>query len=117
MCLGSRRFRVFWVTDSGQAAPSQGTGESIAALLAPEGPEFEVIDMSAIGMSAPRGKGFAISAYADIGQGLRFERQQSLALRNMEWEDRVEPLLPWSTLIMRGVGVVILASTFLAILI
>jgi hypothetical protein len=73
--------------------------------------------MSAIGMSAPRGKGFAISAYADVGQGLRFERQQSLALKNMEWEGRVEPLLPWSTLIMRGVGVAILASAFLAILI
>ncbi len=73
--------------------------------------------MSAIGMSAPRGKGFAISAYAEVGQSLRFERQQSLALRNMEWEDRARPLLPWSTLIMRGVGVVILASAFLAILI
>ena len=73
--------------------------------------------MSAIGMSAPRGKGFAISAYADAGQSLRFERQQSLALRNMEWEDRARPLLPWSTLIMRGVGVAIFASAFLAILV
>ena len=74
--------------------------------------------MSAIGMSAPRGKGFAISAYADVRHAqLFFERQQSLTLRNMEWEDRVEPLLPWSTLIMRGVGVVILASAVLAILI
>ncbi len=58
-----------------------------------------------------------MSAYADIGKGLRFERQQSLALRSMEWEGRVEPLLPWSTLIMRGVGVLIFASAFLAILI
>jgi hypothetical protein len=74
--------------------------------------------MSAIGMSAPRGKGFAISAYAGVRhEQLFFERQQSLTLRNMEWEDRVEPLLPWSTLIMRGVGVVILAAAFLAILI
>ena len=73
--------------------------------------------MSAIGMSAPRGKGFAISAYADIRQGLRFERQQSLAMRSMEWEGRVEPLTPWSTLIMRGTGVAILASAFLAIVI
>lgn len=71
--------------------------------------------MSAIGMSAPRGKDFAISAYADIGRGLRFERQQSLALRQMEWEDRVEPLTPWSTLMMRGVGVAILVVAFLAI--
>ena len=73
--------------------------------------------MSAFGVSAPRGKGFAISAYANVGQSLRFERQQSLALRNMEWEDRARPLLPWSTLIMRGAGVVIFASAFLAILI
>ena len=74
--------------------------------------------MSAIGMSAPRGKGFAISAYADVRhEQLFFERQQSLTLRNMEWEGRVEPLLPWSTLIMRGLGATILAGAFLAILI
>ena len=74
--------------------------------------------MSAIGMSATRGKAFAISAYADVRhEQLFFERQQSLTLRNMEWEDRARPLLPWSTLIMRGVGVVILASAFLAIVI
>jgi hypothetical protein len=74
--------------------------------------------MSAIGLSAPRGKQFAVSAYADIRQGhLRFERQQSLAMRGMEWEGRVQPLLPWSTLIMRGIGVAIFASAFLAILI
>jgi len=69
-------------------------------------------------MSAPRGKGFAISAYADVRhEQLFFERQQSLTLRNMEWEDRVEPLLPWSTLIVRGLGVVIFVAAFLAILI
>ena len=74
--------------------------------------------MSAIGMSASRGKGFAPSVYADIGHGLLcFERQQSLKLRSMEWEGRVAPLLPWSTLIVRGLGVVIFASAFLAILI
>jgi hypothetical protein len=73
--------------------------------------------MSAIGMSAPRGKSFALSAYADIGQGLRFERQQSLKLRSMEWEGRVEPLLPWSALIMRGLGVAIFACAILAIMI
>ena len=71
--------------------------------------------MSAIGMSAPRGKNFALSAYADVGQGLRFERQQSLKLRSMEWEGRVEPLLPWSALIMRGLGVAIFACAILAI--
>jgi hypothetical protein len=74
--------------------------------------------MSAIGLSAPRGKGFAISAYADVRhEHLFFERQQSLSLRNMEWENRVEPLLPWSTLIMRGLGVAALASVFLALVI
>ncbi len=74
--------------------------------------------MSAIGMSAPRGKGFAPSVYAEVGHNyLRFERQQSLKLRSMEWEDRVEPLLPWSTLIMRGVGVAIFAAAFLMVLI
>jgi hypothetical protein len=69
-------------------------------------------------LSAPRGKGFAISAYADVRhEHLFFERQQSLSLRNMEWENRVEPLLPWSTLIMRGLGVAALASVFLALVI
>jgi len=74
--------------------------------------------MSAIGMPAPRGKEFAISAYADVRhEHLFFERQQSLTLRNMEWENRVEPLLPWSTLIMRGAGIVILASVLLAFIV
>jgi hypothetical protein len=74
--------------------------------------------MSAIGMSAPRGKEFAISAYADVRhEQLCFERQQSLAMRNMEWEGRVRPLLPWSTLIMRVLGGAVLASACLAILI
>ena len=71
--------------------------------------------MSAIGMPAPRGKGFAISAYADIRhEHLFFERQQSLTLRDMEWENRVQPLVPWSTLLMRWAGVATLASAFLA---
>ncbi|MBA2588932.1 MAG: hypothetical protein H0U98_09945 [Alphaproteobacteria bacterium] len=69
-------------------------------------------------MSAQRGKGFAMSAYADVRhEQLFFERQQSLTLRNREWEDRVEPLLPWTTLIMRALVVVILASASLAIVI
>lgn len=73
--------------------------------------------MSAIGMPAPRGK-FAISAYADIRhEHLVFERQQSLTMRNMEWENRVEPMTPWSTLIMRGLGLVTLTSAFLAFII
>lgn len=74
--------------------------------------------MSAIGIPAPRGKGFAISAYADVRhEHLFFERQQSLAMRNMEWENRVEPMTPWSTLIMRGLGLATLASVFLAFVI
>jgi hypothetical protein len=74
--------------------------------------------MSAIGLSATRGNKFAVSAYADVRHGLMcFERQQSLAMRGLEWEGRVQPLLPWSTLIMRGIGVAIFASAFLAILI
>jgi hypothetical protein len=75
--------------------------------------------MSAIGISAAtRGKGFAISAYADIRhEQLFFERQQSLALRGMEWEGRIKPLTPWSALILRGLGVAVLASAILAMLI
>ena len=73
--------------------------------------------MSAIGMSAPRGKGFAISAYADVRhEQLFFERQQSLALRSMEWEDRIQPMTSWSALIMRGLGVVVFGSAILAML-
>jgi hypothetical protein len=74
--------------------------------------------MSAIGISAPRGKGFAVSAYADVRhEHLVFERQQSLMLREREWEDRIQPLLPWSALIMRGLGVAIFAAAILVILI
>ena len=74
--------------------------------------------MSAIGLARPTGKGFAISAYADIRhEHLFFERQQSQTLREMEWDNRVEPLTPWSTLILRGAGVAVLASAILAFLI
>jgi hypothetical protein len=80
-----------------------------------EGFTFEALQMSAIGISAPRGKGFAVSAHADVRHDhLVFERQQSLMLREREWEDRVQPLLPWSALIMRGVGVTIFAAAILA---
>jgi len=76
--------------------------------------------MSAIGTAAgslPTGKAFAISAYADIRHAhLCFERQQSLTLRELEWEDRLEPILPWSTLILRGLGVLVAVCAVLAIL-
>lgn len=74
--------------------------------------------MSAIGSAAgvSREK-FAISAYADIRHDhLCFERQQSLALRQMEWEDRLDPILPWSALLLRGLGAVVAAWLVLAIL-
>ncbi len=74
--------------------------------------------MSAIGMSAPRGNKFAPSVFADYRhEQLFFERQQSQALRSMAWEGRVQPLLPWSTLILRGLGAVTLASLLLVFLI
>lgn len=77
--------------------------------------------MSAIGTAAsctPSGKAFAISAYADSRHAhLCFERQQSLALRELEWEDRLEPMLPWSALILRGVGGAAVAFAVLAMLI
>jgi hypothetical protein len=74
--------------------------------------------MSAIGLPRLTGKGFAISAYADIRhEHLFFERQQSQTLREMEWEGRIAPLTPWSTIIMRCTGVVMLAGALLTILI
>jgi len=73
--------------------------------------------MSAIGISAGE-KAFAVSAHAVIRhEDLYFERQQSLALRNLEWEDRIRPPLSWIALIVRGLGIAILASAMLAILI
>jgi hypothetical protein len=73
--------------------------------------------MSAIGLFAPAKKVFTMSAYADVRhEHMFFERQQSLALRYREWEGRVEPLLPWSTLIVRGTGVMVFIAAILAIL-
>ena len=73
--------------------------------------------MSAIGLSAPGKKGFTVSAYADVRhEHLFFERQQSVALRYREWEDRVEPLLPWSTLVVRAACAMIFTTAILAIL-
>ncbi|HEX4636992.1 MAG TPA: hypothetical protein VH189_12465 [Rhizomicrobium sp.] len=76
--------------------------------------------MSAIGSAvgnAPNGKVFAISAYADTRHAhLCFERQQSLALRELEWEDRLEPMLPWSALILRGLGGMAVVFAVLAML-
>lgn len=75
--------------------------------------------MSALGISAGNTtKTFAISAYADIRhEQLVFERQQSLAMRNLEWEGRIEPLVPWSTLLLRLLGAGIIACGVVAIFI
>ena len=75
--------------------------------------------MSALGISADNtARTFAISAYADVRhEHLCFERQQSLAMRELEWEDRIQPPLPWSALILRGLGGAIFAAAVLAILI
>lgn len=72
--------------------------------------------MSAIGFPAPQGKGFALSAYADIRhEHLFFERQQSIALRDMEWEGRIKPLTPWSTIILRASAAATLLIAALAV--
>jgi hypothetical protein len=75
--------------------------------------------MSALGISAGNtAKRFAVSAYADIRhEQLVFERQQSLAMRNLEWEDRLQPPLPWSALILRGLGAATIAGAVVAIFI
>ena len=74
--------------------------------------------MSAIGMSAPRGKNFVVSAYADYRHDhLFFARQQSASLRELDWEDRLKPLCPWSVLAMRAAGITVLAAAMLLMLI
>jgi hypothetical protein len=71
--------------------------------------------MSAIGM--PGKSPFVMSAAGYDHKSLFFERQQSLELRGMEWEDRVRPLTPWSTLIARGAGAAVLLTAAAAMLI
>ncbi len=75
--------------------------------------------MSALGISADNtAKTFAVSAYADVRhEHLFFERQQSLAMRELEWEDRLQPPLSWSALILRGLGSAFIACVVLAMLI
>jgi len=71
--------------------------------------------MSAIGM--PGTRPFVMSATGYDHKSLFFERQQSIQMRGMAWEDRVEPLTPWSTLIARGAGVLVLLGAAAAMLI
>jgi hypothetical protein len=75
--------------------------------------------MSALGISASNtAKTFAISAYAEVRhEQLVFERQQSLAMRNLEWEGRLQPPLSWSALILRVLGTGIIACAVVAIFI
>lgn len=74
--------------------------------------------MSAIGMSAPRGKGFVMSGQAEYRHDrMVFARQQSLVMRDLDWEARVQPMLPWGALIIRCVGAAVLAAALLTILI
>jgi hypothetical protein len=63
--------------------------------------------MSAIGMPGPQ-RPFVISACGYDHTQLFFERQQSLELRGMEWENRIKPLTPWSAIIARGAGALVL---------
>ncbi|HXS07235.1 MAG TPA: hypothetical protein VN723_10625 [Rhizomicrobium sp.] len=54
--------------------------------------------MSAIGL--PNGKDFVLSAYADYRRdAMMFARQQSPAMRELEWESRVRPLKSWASLL------------------
>ena len=65
--------------------------------------------MSAIGLS--HGKGFKMSACADYSH-LVFARQQSNALRALEWE-RTPPLKSWSALLAPWLGLAGLAAIIL----
>ena len=71
--------------------------------------------MSAIGI--PGKSPFVMSAAGYDHKSLFFERQQSQELRGMEWEDRVQPLTPWSTLIARGAGALALLGAATAMLV
>lgn len=73
--------------------------------------------MSAIGL--PGGaRNFVISAYADYRHDtLVFARGQSMTLKGMEWEGRLKPLMPWSTLILIGAGLAAVAGLALALIV
>lgn len=54
--------------------------------------------MSAIGL--PNGKNFVLSAHANYSHdAMMFARQQSPALRELEWENRLNPLKSWISLL------------------
>lgn len=71
--------------------------------------------MSAIGL--PNGKNFVLSAYADYSHdALMFARQQSPALRELEWENRLSPLKSWSSLLAFWGTATLAAALLLALL-
>jgi hypothetical protein len=69
--------------------------------------------MSAIGM--PRSRNYVMSASGYNHSHLVFERQQSLEMREMEWEDRVKPLTSWSVLLIRSAGAFVLLAAMAVI--
>jgi hypothetical protein len=70
-------------------------------------------------MGLPGGaRNFVISGYADYRHdNLYFARGQSVSLKAMEWEGRLKPLMPWSTLILIGAGLAAAAGLALALLV
>jgi hypothetical protein len=71
--------------------------------------------MSAISLS--RGKGYVISAYADYGHDhLVFARQQSSALRQLDWE-KTPPLKSWVSLLGPWLGLTGFAAIVLPFII
>jgi hypothetical protein len=94
---------------------SRGTAKSAPALPATEGPGFEGLNKCQRSLCPrPQGKGCAISACADVPhEQFFFERQRSLALRSLEWEGLIRPMMSWSALILRGPGVAVVASAIL----
>jgi hypothetical protein len=58
-----------------------------------------------------------MSAYADYRHDhLMFERQQSQALRERDWEGRLKPMASWSALALRGAAMLVLTSAMLTML-
>ena len=71
--------------------------------------------MSAIGLS--HGKRFVMSAYADYSHDqLVFARQQSHAMRALDWE-KTPPLKSWSGLLGPWLGAAIIAAITLPFLV
>ena len=65
--------------------------------------------MSAIGMPQSS-RNYVMSACGYNHSQLVFERQQSLEMRGLEWEDRIQPLTSWSVLLLRGAGAFMLLA-------